>query len=360
MRAAREDEGPAGAGEAKAPADLTYATDAEPGIRRRRAGKGFTYIAPDGARLADPAVRDRIRALAIPPAWTDVWISPDPDGHMQATGRDQKGRKQYRYHAGWTAHRDETKFASLTAFASSLPKIRDRIDRDLRQPGITRERVLASVVWLLDRTLIRIGNEAYSREGESFGLTTLRNRHVTVEGQRIRFAFVGKSGRAWKLTLSDRRMARILAKVENLPGQHLFQYLDEQDQNRLIHSNDVNAYLRETAGPDFTSKHFRTWAATTGAAILFAEREKPATGRELARATNEVVDAVADRLRNTRAVCRRCYVHPLVFERWEEGTLGEEIRQIRRRSRRPLRGLNDDESTVLRWLRRQGEGDGGR
>jgi DNA topoisomerase-1 len=336
---------------AAARAELAYVSDTAPGIRRRRAGSGFAYLTPGGKKLDDPAIRDRIRALAIPPAWTDVWISPDPDGHIQATGRDQKGRKQYRYHPGWTACRDEAKFSSLVAFASVLPKIRERIDRDLRRPGVPRERVLASIVWLLDRTLIRIGNDVYSRQNESFGLTTLRHRHVSIEGQQMRFSFIGKSGKEWKLKLSDRRIARVVGSIEELPGQHLFQYLDGEGERRPVHSHDVNAYLHETAGPQFSSKHFRTWAATTGAAVLLAEREPARTGRDLARVTNEVIDQVAARLRNTRAVCRRCYVHPLVVERWEEGVLGDEMRDIRRRSRKPLQGLDEDESAVLRWLR---------
>jgi len=340
---------------AAARAELAYVSDAGPGIRRRRAGKGFAYLAPGGERLDEPAERERIRVLAIPPAWTDVWISPDPDGHIQATGRDQKGRKQYRYHPAWTACRDEAKFSSLVAFAAALPKIRDRIDRDLRRPGVPRERVLASIVWLLDRTLIRIGNDVYSRQNESFGLTTLRNRHVSVVGPQIRFSFIGKSGQEWKLKLSDRRIARIVGTIEELPGQHLFQYLDEDGERRPVHSHDVNAYLRDTAGPLFSSKHFRTWAATTGAAILFAGLERPQTKRDLVRATNGVIDLVAGRLRNTRAVCRRCYIHPLVIERWEDGDIGKEIREIRRRNSKPLKRLDGDESTVLRWLRLQGQ-----
>lgn len=337
---------------AAALAELAYVTDTTPGIRRRRAGSGFTYLTPGGERLDDSRAIARIVALAIPPAWTDVWISSDPDGHIQATGRDQKGRKQYRYHPVWTACRDEAKFSSLVAFASALPKIRQRIDRDLRRPGVPRERVLASIAWLLDRTLIRIGNDVYSRQNESFGLTTLRRRHVRIEGQQIRFSFIGKSGQEWKLKLADRRIARIVATIEELPGQHLFQYLDGEGERRPIHSHDVNTYLREAAGPRFSSKHFRTWAATTGAAVLFAERELPQAKRDLARATNEVIDQVAGRLRNTRAVCRRCYIHPLVVESWEEGSLGDEIRQIRRRTPKPLQGLDEEESAVLRWLRR--------
>lgn len=332
-------------------AELSYVTDMDPGIGRRRAGKGFTFVTPEGSRLDDPETIGRIKSLAIPPAWTDVWISPDPSGHIQATGRDQKGRKQYRYHPGWTACRDEAKFSSLVDFAGALPKIRERVDQDLRKKGVPRDRVLASIVWLLDHTLIRIGNDIYTRQNKSFGLTTLRNKHVQVEGQRINFSFVGKSGQEWKLQLTDRRIARIVGTIEELPGQHLFQYLDEEGVRRPVHSQDVNEYLHETAGPNFSSKHFRTWSATICAATLFAEREYPSTKRELARATNELIDRVAARLRNTRAVCRRCYVHPIVIESWEQGRIAEELSDIRRRTPKPLQGLDQEESTVLRWLR---------
>ena len=332
-------------------AELTYVSDMEPGIRRRRAGKGFTFLTPEGIRLEDAETIRRIKSLAIPPAWTDVWISPDPAGHIQATGRDQKGRKQYRYHPGWTACRDEAKFSSLVDFAQALPKIRDRVDQDLRKRGIPRERVLASIVWLLDHTLIRIGNDTYTKENKSFGLTTLRNKHVEVEGQRIHFSFVGKSGQEWKLQLIDRRIARIVGTIEELPGQHLFQYLDDDGSRRPVHSHDVNEYIHDTAGPDFSSKHFRTWSATICAAILFSEREIPSTKRDLARSTNEVIDKVAARLRNTRAVCRRCYIHPTVIESWEQGRLTEELSKIRRRNRKALQGLDEEESAVLRWLR---------
>ena len=331
-------------------ADLAYVSDEAPGIRRRRAGKGFWYSQPGGARVGDDATLARIRALAIPPAWTDVWISPDPAGHIQATGRDAKGRKQYRYHQGWMACRDEAKFSSLVAFAEALPRLRGRVDEDLRLRGVPRDRVLASVVWLLDNTLIRIGNEAYRRQNKSFGLTTLRSRHVEIGGTAIRFAFVGKSGQEWRLKLVDRRIARIVRAIGDLPGQNLFQYLDDDGQRRPVQSHDVNAYIREAAGPDFSSKHFRTWGATVLAASHFAAQEPPATKRELARLTNRGIDMVAADLRNTRAVCRRCYIHPAVIQSWEAGTLAAEIAEIRRRARRPRSGLDPDEAVVLRWL----------
>lgn len=336
-----------------ADADLVYVSDADPGIRRRRAGKGFRYLDPKGTPVGDPETLARIQALAIPPAWTEVWICPLPGGHIQATGRDLKDRKQYRYHAEWTACRDEAKFSSLTAFASVLPKLRARMEADLRKRGASRERVLASMVWLLDNTMMRIGNDIYARQNKSFGLTTLRSRHVEIEGFRVRFSFTGKSGQQWKLKLADRRVASVIRAMQELPGQRLFQYLDEEGERRDIRSQDVNDYIRETIGSDFTSKHFRTWGATTAAALLFAEAPLPETKREQARLTNEVIDRVAHRLRNTRAVCRRCYIHPVVIEAWLEGRL-DEMAAIRRRFSRPLKGLDMAESTVLRWLRDRG------
>lgn len=336
--------------QAAARADLAYVNDAEPGVRRRRAGRGFFYLDPRGSRLAEPEEIARIRALAIPPAWSDVWICPDPAGHIQATGRDARGRKQYRYHPAWASCRDEAKFSSLAAFGRALPKLRARIDADLRRRGLPRERVVASVVRLLDNTLIRVGNDAYARDNASFGLTTLRSRHLAVEGSSLRFSFVGKSGQTWRLRLSDRRVANVVRAIQELRGQRLFQYLGEDGERRDIRSQDVNAYLREATGADFTSKHFRTWGATVAAALALAAEPRPASKREETAVLNRVIDAVAAMLRNTRAVCRRCYVHPAVIEAWAEGRLGDEIGTLRRRCPRPLKGLDVDESTVLRWL----------
>lgn len=332
-------------------ADLTYVHDTDPGIRRRRAGGGFYFVGPGGERLNDPDALSRIRSLAIPPAWTDVWISPDPNGHIQATGRDARGRKQYRYHPGWMTCRDEAKFSSLVPFAESLPRLRDRIDGDLRRRGLPRERVIASVVWLLDRTLIRVGNEIYTRQNKSFGLTTLRERHVEVEGAQMRFSFIGKSGKEWRLKLTDRRIAGIVQRIEELPGQHLFKYLDEDGGSRAVHSQDVNLYIQEAIGTGFSSKHFRTWGATTHAAMLLAYTERPDAKAAQKHVLNELVDAVAAKLNNTRTVCRRCYIHPQVISAWEEGSLAGEVAELRRRFRRPLKGLADDESITLRWLR---------
>lgn len=332
-------------------ADLHYISDTEKGISRRRAGKGFLYLQPNGQRLSDPADLARISSLAIPPAWTDVWISPDPSGHIQATGRDDRGRKQYRYHPDWMACRDQVKFSSLAGFAGSLPGLRDQVDRDLRRPHMPRERVIASVVWMLDNTMIRIGNDTYSRENNSFGLTTLRSNHVRIEGSSLRFSFVGKSGQEWKLKLVDRRIARILREIQDLPGQQLFQYIDEDGSRRTVNSQDVNDYIRAAAGPEFTSKHFRTWGGTTLATLLLAQTERPPSKRAAARTLNQAIDVVAGRLHNTRTVCRRCYIHPEVITAWDEGRLADETAAIRRRFRKPFKGLDTGEALVFRWLR---------
>jgi len=332
-------------------ADLTYVNDSEPGIVRRRAGKGFFYLAPDGSRVEDAETLARIRKLAIPPAWTDVWICTRSDGHIQATGRDQRGRKQYRYHEAWFACRDEVKFSSLVAFAEALPKLREQVGRDLSRRGVPIERAIASIVWLLDNTMIRIGNAAYTKENKSFGLTTLRDRHVEIEGSRLRFSFTGKSGQEWKLKLADRRIARVVRMIQELPGQQLFQYVDDDGTRRPVTSQDVNAYIRAYGGESFTSKHFRTWGATRAAAILLAIEPPEPSKRGRNRQLNAIVDRVARRLNNTRAVCRRCYIHPAVIEAWEEGRLAEEMLEVRRRHRKPLKGLSEEESLVLRWLR---------
>jgi DNA topoisomerase-1 len=331
-------------------AELSYVSDAEPGWRRRRAGRGFVYLGADGGRLVRPGDIARIRALAIPPAWTDVWICPDPAGHIQATGRDARGRKQYRYHPAWTSCRDEAKFSSLVAFGRALPRLRARIDADLRRRGLSRERVVASVVRLLDNTLIRVGNDAYARDNSSFGLTTLRTRHLAIEGSSLRFSFVGKSGRTWRLKLTDRRVANVVRAIQELPGQRLIQYVGEDGERHVIRSQDVNSYLREAVGADFTSKHFRTWGATVAAALALAKEERPSSRREQTAVLNRIIDAVAARLRNTRAVCRRCYVHPAVIEAWRDGRLAAEIAATRKRAHRPLKGHDEDESAVLRWL----------
>ena len=335
--------------EAARQASLTYVSDAEPGIRRRKAGKGFAFVGANGKPVTDRETLARILSLVIPPAWTDVWICADPDGHIQATGRDQRGRKQYRYHPRWSQSRDEVKYSSLADFARALPKVRERIDADLRLRELPRERVVASIVWLLDNTMIRVGNSVYARDNKSFGLTTLRTRHVEVDGSRLRFAFKGKSGKEWKLKLVDRRMAKIMRSIQELPGQNLFQYINGGGERRDVTSQDVNDYIREAAGGDFSSKHFRTWGGTVRALALFSEIEPPDAKTAVARAMNIVIDEVARHLGNTRTVCRQCYIHPEVMESWSKGRLTEELADARR-SRRKLKGLDDEEALVLRWL----------
>lgn len=330
---------------------LRYCNDNEPGLRRRRAGKGFRYLDENGRLISNVRTLDRIKSLAIPPAWTDVWIAPRSDGHIQATGRDAKGRKQYRYHPQWTACRDEVKYSNLVAFARTLPDLRKRIEADMGLRGLPRERVLASVVWLLDHALIRVGNAAYARENGSFGLTTLRDRHVDVRGSRLRFVFRGKSGKEWKLTITDRRIARIVKGAQDLPGQHLFQYLDESGQRHSIGSENVNAYIRERSGGDFSSKHFRTWAGTVEAANLLKDTDRPETRHETARALNHVIDKVAASLGNTRSICRKCYIHPAVLDAWDDGRLSSELESLG--SRRTPKRYSSEEFAVLRWLEKR-------
>ncbi|TIW19797.1 MAG: DNA topoisomerase IB [Mesorhizobium sp.] len=333
-------------------ASLSYVSDTDPGIRRLKKGKGFSYVDPDGSAVS-AATLERIKAIVIPPAWTDVWISPDPDGHIQATGRDQRGRKQYRYHSQWTEERDGVKYSSLVTFAEALPALRRQIDVDLRRHGLPLERVVAAVVWLLDNTMIRIGNAAYARDNKSFGLTTLRDRHVEITGSSLRFAFKGKSGKEWKLKLVDRRIAKIVRGAQDLPGQKLFQYLDETGDRRSLRSEDVNRYIREASDPEFSSKHFRTWGGTIHAASLFAQTELPESAAPQRRMMNSIVDKVAERLGNTRAVCRKCYIHPRVFEAWSQGKLLDEMAQANKR-KRLVPGLDEEETLVLRWLKAHG------
>lgn len=302
-------------------AGLHYVSDRQPGIRRKRAGKGMVYLDPEGRPVRDPAQLRRIKALAIPPAWTEVWICPLPDGHIQATGRDARGRKQYRYHARWREVRDETKYDRMIAFAQALPAMRARVERDLARPGLPRRKVLATVVRLLEATLIRVGNEAYARHNESFGLTTMRDRHVQVSGARLTFRFRGKSGRQHAVDLTDRRLAAIVKRSRDLPGYELFQYVDEEGARRSIESADVNDYLREIGGREFTAKDFRTWAGTVLAARAFRELAASRTKTQAKRNVVRAVEAVAKRLGNTVAVCRKCYIHPAVIDAYLDGSL---------------------------------------
>ena len=332
---------------------LRYVNDDEPGITRRRHGKGFSYTRASGSKVAAKADLSRIRALAIPPAWTDVWICEDPEGHIQATGRDVKGRKQYRYHPTWLADRGMAKYAGLPGFAASLHKLREQVDADLRRRDLPREKVLASVVWLLDHSMIRVGNDAYARENRSFGLTTLRTRHIEITGSTLHFSFKGKSGKDWDIAIADRRMARVLKSIEELPGQRLFRYRDEEGGLRDIGSHDVNAYVREIIGERYSSKDFRTWGGTVRALSQLADTPVPEAQSTRARELNTVIDRVSRRLGNTRAVCRACYIHPAVIERWEQGKLDSDIAEIKRK--RPRRkGLDDEETLAVAWLERFG------
>jgi len=334
--------------------NLVYADESSPVIRRRRAGRGFTYCYADGTTIKDEKTLSRIRALAIPPAYTDVRIAVNPDCHIQATGRDARSRKQYRYHPDWASVRDESKYGTLAAFGHALPELRRRTEAALRRRGLDRERVVGSIVWLLDNTLVRVGNQAYARDNKSFGLTTLRNRHLEDRGSKLLLRFKGKSGKAWELPLSDRRILRVVRAVQELPGQALFQYLDDDGERREVTSLDVNDYIREAAGRDFTSKHFRTWAATVAAASRLRAIPLPETQRDAARQLNAVVDEIAAQLGNTRAVCRSSYIHPAVVDSWLEGTLGDEFRAIRPSSRSKDRAvLDDDELAVRAWLDRR-------
>ncbi len=303
-------------------AGLRYVNDGSPGIRReRKRGGGFRYVGIDGRPIRDAAEVQRIAHIAVPPAWTDVWISPLANGHIQATGRDARGRKQYRYHERWREARDATKYERTIAFGEVLPRIRARVDADLRKPDLSRERVLATVVRLLDSTYIRVGNEEYARENRSFGLTTMRDRHVEVEGSKLRFQFRGKSGKQHTVAITDRRVARVVSRLQDLPGQQLFQWQDDAGELHGVESDDVNAYIREASGDDFTAKDFRTWAGTVLAAWALQELGEYASQTQAKRHVVEAVESVARHLGNTPAVCRRCYVHPEVISGHLDGGL---------------------------------------
>src|SRR2546430_3225228 len=305
--------------EAATRAGLSYVTAAAAGIRRQRAGRGWVFFAPDGSRIGDAAERARIQSLAIPPAWTDVCICPDPRGHIQVTARDTRGRKQYRYPPWYRDARDKSKFRRMLEFSEILPDVRERVERDLRAHDLSRRQVLATVVLLLDKTLIRVGNDENARENRSFGLTTLRGRHVQIEGSKLHFSFRGKSGVNHQVAITDRRLARIVQQCQDLPGQELFQYVDARGKRQTISSDDVNAYLRETTGRDITAKDFRTWAGTMLAAKELCALGPPTSRREAERNVVRAIDAVADRLGNTRAVSRKYYVHPALVHAYLRG-----------------------------------------
>jgi len=335
-------------------AGLRYVNDNHtPGIRRVGSTSRVRYVHPNGRTVSDPAELQRIRSLVIPPAWTDVWICPDPRGHLQATGRDARRRKQYRYHPRWREVRDEVKYGKLIAFAQALPRIRHRTDVDLRKSGLQREKVLAAVVRLLEKTLIRVGNEEYARDNGSVGLTTMREKHATVTGTTVRFEFRGKSGVEHAIDLRDARLARILKACRDLPGYELFQYVDEDGRRQAIDSADVNEYLREISGEDFTAKDFRTWAGTVLAATALAEVATFSSNTEAKRNIVQAIETVAKKLGNTKAVCRKCYIHPAILDAYMDGaTIGTiKSRAIRLARSRP--SLSAEEAAVVGLLERR-------
>jgi DNA topoisomerase-1 len=335
-------------------AGLRYLHDDRPGIRRLRAGKGFRYVGPDGRTVRDRNELRRIRALAIPPAWTDVWICPAADGHLQATGRDARGRKQHRYHPRWREVRDETKYGRMVAFAAALPALRRKVETDMALPGLPREKVLATVVRLLETTLIRVGNEEYARQNGSVGLTTMRDRHAEIDGSTLRFQFRGKSGVRHTVEVQDRRLARIVRQCQDLPGQELFQYADADGELRAVDSADVNEYLREASGGDFTAKDFRTWAGTVLAAQALQELEAFDSEAQAKRNLVRAVEAVAKRLGNTPSVCRKCYIHPAVTEAYLGGSLTESLaRRAEEELAEKLPDLPPEEAAVLVLLRQR-------
>ncbi|TZG25771.1 DNA topoisomerase IB [Sphingomonas montanisoli] len=335
-------------------AGLLYVTDAKPGISRHPAGKGFKYRLPNGKPVTDDKTLTRIRKLAIPPAYQDVWICPSARGHIQATGRDAKGRKQYRYHETFRAVRDSTKYEHMLDFAATLPAIRQAVDAHMGLKGLPREKVLATVVRLLETTMIRVGNEDYAKANKSYGLTTLLDRHVKVEGSELRFAFKGKSGKQWKLGLKDRRVARIVKASQDLPGQHLFQYLDEAGERHEVSSTDINAYLKEISGKDITAKDFRTWSGTVLAAMALAEYETVDSEAAAKKNIRTAIEAVAARLGNTPTVCRKCYIHPEIFESYLGDALILEARaEVEQALRDDVAELSPQEAVVLAFLQRR-------
>lgn len=332
-------------------AGLVYVDDGLPGLTRKRSGPGFRYLDAKGAPVRDKRILARIRALAIPPAYTDVWICPRGNGHIQATGRDAKGRKQYRYHADFRQAREENKFARIMAFADALPGIRRRVDADMKRPGLCREKVLATVVHLLETTLIRVGNDDYARTNKSYGLTTLRDPHVRIAGAELSFRFKGKSGKIWDVSLKDRRVARIVKACQDLPGQELFQYIDGEGVQRDVTSSDVNAYLREITGEDFTAKDFRTWAGTVLAALALREFESFDSEAGAKRNVRAAIESVAGRLGNTPTICRKCYIHPQVLDCYLEGDLLIQVQDaVETELSGDLGKLRSEEAAVLGLL----------
>jgi DNA topoisomerase-1 len=346
--------GPSQAAAAAAVEGLSHADDREPGIGRKATAAGFVYVGPDGRRIRDPLTLERIRRLAVPPAWTEVWICPEPHGHIQAVGRDARGRKQYRYHETWRQVRDGDKFDRLVAFGRALPRLRRRVEADLARPGLPREKVLAAVVRVLETTLIRVGNDEYAAANGSFGVTTLRDRHVRIGSHRAVFEFRGKAGKTHRTGFNDRRLARIVKACQDLPGQRLFQYLDDDGKRRAVQSADVNAYIRDAMGEDFSAKDFRTWAGAVAAAQALCLMGPAAHAAEAKRNISTCVGAVARLLGNTAAVARRAYIHPAILDAYAEGGLALKTSADRRTFElQVLRFLQAQPATV-RQARRGG------
>lgn len=333
-------------------AGLTYVNDDMPGITRQRSGKGFSYKGPDGRTITDKAERKRLASLAIPPAYVDVWICPDPRGHIQATGRDAKGRKQYRYHPEFRELRDSSKYDRMLDFARGLPQLRAQVDADMSRRGLPVEKVLATIVFLLENTMIRVGNTRYARENKSHGLTTLRMGHVTLDGNQVRFKFKGKSGKEWNLGLRDRRVARIIRAVQEIPGQHLFQYVDDDGTRRQVTSTEVNDYLRQITGRQVTAKDFRTWTGTVLAALALAEYEKADSEAAAKRNVRDAIESVAARLGNTPTICRQCYVHPQIIDAYLADELRLELADTIDDTLTQT-DLRPEETQVLRFLKKR-------
>jgi DNA topoisomerase I len=332
---------------------LRYVSVEQPGIRRRKAGSGFRYLHPDGTTVTDGQVLRRIRAIVIPPAWTEVWVCRSANGHIQATGQDVKGRKQYRYHTSFREIRESSKYEHMIAFAHALPGIREKVRAHMALRGLPREKVLATVVHLLETTLIRVGNDDYARQNGSYGLTTLKNRHLAIDGAELRFRFKGKSGKRWSVSLRDRRVAKVLRACQELPGQELLQYVNEAGECQGIDSADVNAYLRELTDADITAKDFRTWAGTVLAALALREYEAFDSAAMAKRNIRSAIEKVAARLGNTPAICRKCYVHPVVIDSYlDEGSLLLEVKsQAESELRDDIAALTPEEAAVLACLR---------
>ena len=335
-------------------AGLRYVHDDRPGIRREKQGEGFRYLDASGGPVTDEATLGRIKSLVIPPAWTDVWICPQANGHLQATGRDARGRKQYRYHPKWRAVRDEVKYERMINFGQALPAIRKEVDRSLSLPGLPREKVLATIVYLLEATMMRVGNEEYARTNKSYGLTTLRDRHVKVDGSHVEFRFRGKSGVYHKVHVHDRRLARIIARSRDLPGQELFQYVDDNGETHSIDSSDVNDYLRSITGEDYTAKDFRTWSGTVLAALALQEFEKFDSEAQAKKNIVRAIESVAEKLGNTPSVCRKCYVHPVVLDAYLDGAVLEVLRErTEQELAEELHALQPEEAAVLALLQQR-------